>query len=140
MRIHELARRTGVSIRSLRYYEQKQLIASRRLDNGYRDFDETAIERVRTIQLYFGLGLITDQIEQIINCQGKHAIPQKHPLCEEVLALYEEKLQVIEEQITTLGAVRSRLHERIAHFQRMKTTEDLHMEDTCSSSAKAGRP
>jgi len=67
MRIHELAGRTGVSIRSLRYYEQKQLIASHRLDNGYRDFDETAIEHVKTIQLYFGLGLTTDQIEQIIN-------------------------------------------------------------------------
>jgi MerR family transcriptional regulator, Zn(II)-responsive regulator of zntA len=67
MRIQELAGRTGVSIRSLRYYEQKQLIASRRLDNGYRDFDETAIERVKTIQLYFGLGLTTGQIEQIIN-------------------------------------------------------------------------
>jgi DNA-binding transcriptional MerR regulator len=33
MRIHELARRTGVSIRSLRYYEQKQLITARRLNN-----------------------------------------------------------------------------------------------------------
>ena len=136
MRIHELAGRTGVSIRSLRYYEQKQLIASRRLDNGYRDFDETAIERVKTIQLYFGLGLTTDQIEQIINCQGKHAIPQMHPLCEEVLSLYEEKLQELEEQITTLGAVRSRLQERIAHFQRMKTTGDPHHEDSCSSSRK----
>ncbi|SRR6266567_1414793 len=122
MRIHELARRTGVSIRSLRYYEQKQLIASRRLDNGYRDFDETAIERVRTIQLYFGLGLATDQIEGIINCQGKHTIPQQHPLCEEILSLYEDKLQQIEEQIAILGAVHARLNERTAHFQQMRAT------------------
>jgi MerR family Zn(II)-responsive transcriptional regulator of zntA len=126
MRVHELARRTGVSIRSLRYYEQKHLIAARRLDNGYRDFDETAIERVRTIQLYFGLGLNTDQIEQIINCNGKHALPPKHPLCGEVLSLYEAKLQEVEEQISALEAVRSRLQERIASFKRMKTTSYLH--------------
>jgi DNA-binding transcriptional MerR regulator len=140
MRIQELARQTGVSIRSLRYYEQKQLIASRRLHNGYRDFNETAIERVRTIQMYFGLGLTTDQIEQIINCQGTHVIPQKHPLCEEVLTLYQEKLQEIEEQINTLDAVRSRLQERIAHFQQLKTQGSLQREASRSPHAQAGRP
>ncbi len=40
MRISEVSRRTGVSIRSLRYYEQKQLLCARRLENGYRDLDE----------------------------------------------------------------------------------------------------
>src|ERR1700753_3852426 len=109
MRIHEIAGLTGVSIRSLRYYEQKQLIVARRLDNGYRDFDEVAIERVKTIQLYFDLGLNTDQIEQIINCEGKHTIPHKHPLCEGILSLYEKKIQEVEAQISTLNAVRSRL-------------------------------
>lgn len=125
MRIRELARRTGVSIRSLRYYEQKQLITSRRLDNGYRDFDEAAIERVRTIQLYFGLGLNAEQIEGIINCRGKHAVPQPHPLCKEILSLYEDKLREVEEQIAILDAVRSRLKERIAHFQQMRVEESV---------------
>lgn len=132
MRIHELARRTGVSIRSLRYYEQKRLIDVHRLDNGYRDFDETAIERVRTIQFYFGLGLNTDQIEQIVSCRGKQVVPQKSPLCEEALFLYEKKLQEVEEQITALGVVRSRLQERITHFQRVKTTESFRNTDSFS--------
>ena len=43
MRISELSRRTGVSIRSLRYYEQKRLLCARRLSNGYRDLDEEAV-------------------------------------------------------------------------------------------------
>jgi len=46
MRISEVARRTGVSIRSLRYYEQKRLLCARRLSNGYRDLDEEAVKRV----------------------------------------------------------------------------------------------
>jgi MerR family Zn(II)-responsive transcriptional regulator of zntA len=136
MRIHELARRTGVSIRSLRYYEQKQLIAARRLGNGYRDFDEMAVERVKTIQLYFGLGLTTDQIEQIINCRGNHVVPQQQPLCEEVLLLYEEKLQEIEEQIASLEVVQARLQERIAHFQRVKTAGNFHLEEACERGVK----
>ena len=65
MRISEVSRRTGVSIRSLRYYEQKRLQCARRLPNGYGDLDEGAIERVQTIQMYLGLGLTTEHIEEI---------------------------------------------------------------------------
>ncbi|MFX3633934.1 MAG: MerR family DNA-binding transcriptional regulator [Candidatus Pristimantibacillus sp.] len=35
MKIGELAERSGSSIRSLRYYEQKELLAPIRQDNGY---------------------------------------------------------------------------------------------------------
>src|SRR5579875_1142804 len=98
---------------------------SSRLDNGYRDFDESAIERVRTIQLYFGLGLNAEQIEGIINCRGKHAVPQSHSLCKELLSLYEDKLREVEEQIAIMDAVRSRLKERIAHFQQMRAEESV---------------
>jgi hypothetical protein len=43
VRISEVSRRTGVSIRSLRYYEQRRLLCARRLENGYRDLDEEVI-------------------------------------------------------------------------------------------------
>src|SRR5260370_23093863 len=68
VRISEVSRRTGVSIRSLRYYEQKRLLCPQRLSNGYRDLDEQAIQRVHTIQIYLGLGLTTEQIEEILQC------------------------------------------------------------------------
>ncbi|MBO0782775.1 MAG: MerR family DNA-binding transcriptional regulator, partial [Ktedonobacteraceae bacterium] len=42
MNIGELARQTGVSIRSLRYYETKQLLSSQREENGYRSYESTA--------------------------------------------------------------------------------------------------
>ncbi len=45
MRIGELSKKTGVSERSLRHYEEKGLLPSKRLVNGYRDFDESAIEK-----------------------------------------------------------------------------------------------
>ncbi|KHO26268.1 MerR family transcriptional regulator [Mycolicibacterium setense] len=46
MRIGELARRTGVSQRSLRYYEQQGLLASERTPGGQREYSEKAIDRV----------------------------------------------------------------------------------------------
>jgi MerR family transcriptional regulator, Zn(II)-responsive regulator of zntA len=116
--ISEVSRRTGASIRSLRYYEQKRLFCARRLENGYRDLDEETVERVQTIQMYLGLGLNTEQIEEILNCAVISALPQPLPVCEEVLlTLYEEKLQDVEYQLTVLTALRTRLKERIACLQ-----------------------
>src|SRR5437879_13275266 len=100
MRISEVSRRTGVSIRSLRYYEQKRLLCTRRLENGYRDLDEEAIERVQTIQMYLGLGLNTEQIEEILQCTGGSPLPHQLPICEEALmALSQDKILDVEQPI-----------------------------------------
>ena len=124
MRISEVSRRTGVSIRSLRYYEQKRLLCTRRLDNGYRDLDEGAVKRVQTIQMYLGLGLTTEQIEEIFQCAGNASLPQLLPVCEEaLLVLYQDKLQDVEHQIAVLTALSTRLTERIACLQEQLRTK-----------------
>ena len=41
-----------MSLRSLRYYEEKELLSPTRLQNGYREYTESYIERVGFIQLY----------------------------------------------------------------------------------------
>lgn len=124
MRIGEVSRRTGVSIRSLRYYEQKRLLCSRRLENGYRELDEETVERVQTIQMYLGLGLNTEQIEEILNCTGISPLPQPLPVCDEVLlTLYEDKLQDVVHQLTVLASLRTRLEEHIACLQKQVQAE-----------------
>src|SRR5437763_13748388 len=123
MRISEVSRRTGVSIRSLRYYEQKRLLCTRRLENGYRDLGEEASERVQTIQMSPGLGLSTEQIEEILQCTGGSPLPHPLPFCEEaLLALYQDKLQDVEHQMRVLTALHTRLTERIACLQRQLRT------------------
>lgn len=124
MRISEMSRRTGVSIRSLRYYEQKRLLCARRLENGYRDLDEGAVERVQTIQMYLGLGLTSEQIKEILDCTGTSPFPHPLPICEEeLLALYQDKLQDIEHQMAVLSALHTRLTERISLLQRQLRSE-----------------
>lgn len=119
MRISELSHRTGVSVRSLRYYEQKNLLTVRRLDNGYRDFGVTCVERVQTIQLYLGLGLTAEQIERILHCKENLPVLVLVPACEEILlSLYQDKLQEIEDQIALLRDTQGRLIERIALLQQ----------------------
>ena len=74
--------------------------------------------------MYLGLGLTTEQIEEILDCTGLSPFPQPLPVCEEVLlALYQDKLQDVEHQMAVLTALHTRLKERIACLQRQSGTE-----------------
>ncbi|MBB5896885.1 MerR family transcriptional regulator [Kutzneria kofuensis] len=68
MRIGELARRTGVSERSLRYYEQQGLLAADRTHGGHRDYPEHAVDRVIRIQELFAAGLHSKKIARLLPC------------------------------------------------------------------------
>lgn len=72
MRIGELARRTGVSERSLRYYEQRGLLESERTPGGHREFAEQAVDRVTRIQVLFAAGLNSDVIASLLPCMHDH--------------------------------------------------------------------
>ncbi|AVH21592.1 MerR family transcriptional regulator [Nocardia cyriacigeorgica] len=68
MRIGELAERTGVSVRSLRYYETQGLLASTRTPGGQRDYPETAVDRVIRIQEMFAAGLHSRTMAELLPC------------------------------------------------------------------------
>ncbi|MFF1442850.1 MerR family transcriptional regulator [Streptomyces sp. NPDC058295] len=68
MRIGELARRTNVSERSLRYYEAQGLLAADRTPGGHRDYPERAVDRVVLIQELFAAGLHSTKIAQLLPC------------------------------------------------------------------------
>jgi DNA-binding transcriptional MerR regulator len=113
--IRELSRRTGASIRSIRHYESKKLLDTKRLVNGYREYDDEAIAKVKTIQLYLSLGLSTDNIAQIIDCP---TLPQNdRPLCKEAYQLYQAKLDAVNKQLEILRSIQLRLQERMKEFE-----------------------
>jgi DNA-binding transcriptional MerR regulator len=68
MKIGELARITGASVRSLRYYEQRQLLLSRRTAGGQRIYDQNAVERVTLIKELFAAGISSDAVVQLLPC------------------------------------------------------------------------
>ncbi|MBO2457060.1 MerR family transcriptional regulator [Actinomadura violacea] len=68
MRIGELARRTGVSERSLRYYEQQGLLVAERTPGGHREYREGAVDRVIRIQELFAAGLHSEKIARLLPC------------------------------------------------------------------------
>ncbi|MEV8022730.1 MerR family transcriptional regulator [Streptomyces sp. NPDC086554] len=68
MRIGELATRTGVSVRALRYYEEQHLLASERSASGQRHYAERAVDRVRLIQQLYAAGLTSKSILELLPC------------------------------------------------------------------------
>ena len=67
--IAEMADAFGVTLRTLRFYEQKELLFPRRTDNT-RVYDNAQRERMRTIQRGIAAGLSLEQIRQAITPDG----------------------------------------------------------------------
>lgn len=89
MQIGELARRTGSSPRSLRYYERQGLLSATRGGNGYRSFDDSAVDTVLRIRALLAAGLSTDVIRQLLPCT-RGTVPQLEPCAEVVTVLQSE--------------------------------------------------
>jgi DNA-binding transcriptional MerR regulator len=68
MRIGELARRAGVSVRSLRYYEEQGLLVSTRSASGQRHYAEEDVARVVFLQRMYAAGLSSRTIYQVLPC------------------------------------------------------------------------
>ncbi|WP_461175134.1 MerR family transcriptional regulator (plasmid) [Arthrobacter sp. Z1-9] len=68
MRIGELANKTGIPARMLRYYEEQGLMSPRRLDNGYRIYDDYLVDRVKKIRGLVDSGIPTRIISNILPC------------------------------------------------------------------------
>ena len=109
MRIGDLAARTGVSVRSLRYYEKQDLLASERSPSGQRHFPESAVDRVQLIQQLYAAGLPSRSILDLLPCvvDGR-ATP-------ELLDRLSAERDRIDRQISDLASTRKRLDTVIAN-------------------------
>jgi DNA-binding transcriptional MerR regulator len=68
MRIGALARRTGVSVRLLRYYEEQGLLAPTRRSSGYPEYTGADVDTVRRIRALLAAGLNTRVIGRVLPC------------------------------------------------------------------------
>lgn len=107
MRIGELAARTGVSTRALRYYEEQGLLAAERSESGQRHYVEDMVDRVVLIQRLYGAGLNSQAIAQLLPCVHTGiATP-------DMLERLAHERARVERQIAELAETRDRLSEVI---------------------------
>ncbi|MBM9465944.1 MerR family transcriptional regulator [Nakamurella leprariae] len=115
MRIGELARLTGSSVRSLRYYEEQGLLDSQRADSGaHRVFHADAVDRVRLLRQLYSAGLSSKVIASILPCVDTPS-PE---LTEESIAIMQAEYARLGEQMAAIADTRDQLHHLIDHATR----------------------
>ncbi|QGN32688.1 MerR family transcriptional regulator [Microlunatus sp. Gsoil 973] len=126
MRIGELADRTGVSVRSVRYYEQQGLLATRRTSNGYREFDEDDLQVVDQIRRLLGIGFTLEDTRPFVECLQSGA--PTGDSCPDSVVVYQRKLAELDHQIALLGRRRTELAQHLARSCAgcAPTPEELH--------------
>ncbi|KUN29790.1 MerR family transcriptional regulator [Streptomyces antibioticus] len=108
LRIGEVARGAGVSVRAVRYYEQQGLLTAERSPAGQRLYRKDAIERVRFFQQMYAAGLTSRRIAELLPCwnAGHTDAGQR--------AMLREERRRLQAKIDELQAARDRLDEVIA--------------------------
>ncbi|MGO3211536.1 MerR family transcriptional regulator [Brachybacterium sp. AOP29-B2-41] len=118
MKIGELATRTGVPTRMLRYYEEQRLIMPRRLENGYREYDETLVGRVRKIRGLLDAGIPTRIIGDMLPCLHETEATVVADPDPELRALLVEQRDKMSERILFLSQNRDALTQYIEAMDR----------------------
>ncbi len=62
----EVQNKTGLTRKTIEYYEEKGIIDPVRLENGYRDYSEEDVEILKKVALFTKLGLSLKEIREII--------------------------------------------------------------------------
>jgi MerR family transcriptional regulator, copper efflux regulator len=105
LKVGEVARRAGVNLQTIRYYERRGILAKpRRTGSNYRAYPEDAVLRVRFVKRAQELGFTLKEIEELLSLR---AAPRSR--CADVRQRAKVKVQGIGEKVRTLQAMRKAL-------------------------------
>jgi DNA-binding transcriptional MerR regulator len=113
MKIGELARRSGLPVKTLRYYEDLGLLpAIGRSSGGYRLFGDASLGRLAFIRRLKTLGL---NLEEIRECLGSHdagLLP-----CERIQHQLKRQIERVDDRLRDLQLLRRELRDLLEHWQ-----------------------
>ena len=110
MLIGEVAQRSGVTAKTLRFYEDRGLLPDPgRTQSGYRDYAQEAVDRVSFIKEAQAAGLTLTQIKEILVIRD-----DGEPPCEHVTELVDQRLAEVEQRLRELRQLRTQLQDLAA--------------------------
>jgi DNA-binding transcriptional MerR regulator len=105
MEIRELASRTGTTSKTIRYYESISLLPkAKRKANGYRDYEESDVDRLKFVLGARRLDFSLDDIREILDMRDRREAP-----CRTVLNLMAKKEDEITHRIAELQVLKNEL-------------------------------
>jgi len=109
MKIGELAEASGVSVRSIRHYDQHGMLASSRSGNGYRAFQPVSVNQVKQIQRLIAAGFSLEEIRSFPECmlliEGALACPETSETQRKRLAILDKQIEMLDKQRSRLRAM-----------------------------------
>jgi Cu(I)-responsive transcriptional regulator len=120
MNIGEAAAATGLSAKTIRYYEDIGFVLPRRAENGYRDYGPEHVRFLRFVARARGLGFSVDD-------------------CRSLLALWRDRARASAEVRRIAHEHLSRIDEKIAELAEMRHTLS-HLVDRCHGNDRPDCP
>ena len=124
MRINEVAKLTGVSARTLQYYDEIGLLIPEKLNNGYRDYSDENLDKLQKILFYRFLKFKLNDIKELLDgdIDSLKILEQQRELILKEKENFEIILHNIEKTIKTYkGEQKMTIEEKFNGFKK----EDL---------------
>jgi MerR family transcriptional regulator, copper efflux regulator len=120
MTIGAVAKGAGVNVATVRYYERRGIIAEpRRTESGYREYDGSAVARIRFIRRAQELGFSLDEIADLL------ALRVEDPAaCGAVESATRTKLEDVESRIRELERLRGILKDLLGSCRARRATSE----------------
>jgi MerR family transcriptional regulator, copper efflux regulator len=110
MLINELSKKTGVTIHTIRFYENKGLIEGSTNEsvktNNYKNYDENQIERIEAIKEAKEAGFTLSEIKTLLEKWYSGNFTREDQLC-----FFDIKIKEVETKILQLMQMKKRLEE-----------------------------
>lgn len=101
MLIKEFSTTYNVSHDTIRYYEKEQLLTPKRLENGFRYYDEACERNIVFILVFKQLGFRLQEIRELLQLETK---PVSSACNQTTVDLFQEKIENLEEKVAFFTA------------------------------------
>lgn len=149
LQIGEVAERTGVTQRTLRFYEEKGLLQPpSRMDGGFRLYSEADVKRVERIRkLQDLLGVSLADIKEMVDAEHilrdlraqfnpEAALPEKRRQLEKAIEVTQAQHGIVKSKTKQMREMEAQLEERLKLFERwMAELEQMEAEAAASRAA-----
>jgi DNA-binding transcriptional MerR regulator len=147
LQIGEVAERTGVTQRTLRFYEEKGLLRPpSRMEGGFRLYSEDDVKRVDKIRkMQDLLGISLAEIKEMVEAEGilrdlrahynpEAELPEKRRQLEKAIEAAQAQHQIVQQKTKQMREMELQLEERLRLFERwMVELEKLERESAASA-------
>jgi len=135
----DMARLSGSTLRTVRFYEQEGLIRPKtRTEGGRRQFEKTELQRLQlALDLREG-GLSITDIKSLFELKSRYDTPQE--ATDEITSILTTQIDVMQEKIAKLRRVREELSSMMSVISECRTCSGVGFPSKCGNCDVLDRP